>query len=737
MKTVLFVCTGNICRSPMAHGLFQELVKGADFEVISAGIGAMTGQHPSPHSVDAMDEIGLDISMLRSKPITAEMVRRADYIFVMTYGHLDSMLLLFPYAAEKTFLLREFETHLPAMEREVSDPIGQSLDTYRYCRDQIREALPGILEHIIGSGQALEQARGGQGRSGALARISIAADHSGVELKQGLIQYLAGAGYAGDDFGTYTTVPVDATDYALRAAQTVSQGEADYAILICRTGMAMAVAANKLPGVRAVTVYSTDMARQARELLDANVLCLPARDMKVRRAKEILETWLRTAYHESSPYDGLFDTMDTHTRPDTDASASSSTRPSLQESDPQIFKLIQEENDRQRDNIELIASENFTSRAVMEAQGSCFTNKYAEGYPGKRWYGGCEYADGVEQLAIDRAKELFGAEYANVQPHSGSQANMAVYFALIKPGDTILTMDLSHGGHLTHGHQANFSGKLFNVVHYGVSPETEVLDYDAIAKQALEVRPRMITAGASAYSRVIDWARLRQIADSVGAYLFVDMAHIAGLVAAGVHPTPLPHAHVVTTTTHKTLRGPRAGLILSATQEFAKAIDAQVFPGCQGGPLMHVIAAKAVCLAEALRPEFKAYQQQVANNAKALAEGMKHHGFRIVSGGTENHLMLVDLQPKGLTGKDVQILLDSVGITVNKNAIPFDKQSPFKAGGIRLGTPAVTTRGMKEDEMFDIASLINKAIIGKDDPATLDQVRAAVREMTARFGLPY
>ena len=725
----------------MAHGLFEDLVQGT-MEVMSAGIGAMTGQYPSPHSVDAMDEIGLDISHLRSKPITADMVRRADYIFVMTYGHLDSMLLLFPFAAEKTFLLREFESHLPPMEREVSDPIGQSLDTYRYCRDQIQEAMPSILDYIIGATKAQAEAQEQAGSHG-LARIAIAADHSGVELKQSIISWLATNGYAGDDFGTYTTVPVDASDYAFRAAQTVSQGEADYAILICRTGMAMSIAANKLPGVRAVLVYNTDMARQSRELLDANVLCLPARDMKPKRAKEILETWLKTAYHESSPYDGLFDTMDTHTRPDTEPSSSSSPntapsiRPSLQESDPQIYKLIQEENDRQRDNIELIASENFTSRAVMEAQGSCFTNKYAEGYPGKRWYGGCEYADGVEQLAIDRAKEVFGAAYANVQPHSGSQANMAVYFALIQPGDTILTMDLSHGGHLTHGHKANFSGKLFNVVHYGVSPETEVLDYDSIAKQALEHKPRMITAGASAYSRIIDWARLRQIADSVGAYLFVDMAHIAGLVAAGVHPSPLPHAHVVTTTTHKTLRGPRAGLILSGSNEFDKAIDAQVFPGCQGGPLMHVIAGKAVCLAEALRPEFKAYQQQVANNAKALAEGMKHHGFRIVSGGTDNHLMLVDLQPKGLTGKDVQILLDSVGITVNKNAIPFDKQSPFKAGGIRLGTPAVTTRGMKEDEMFDIASLINKAIINKDNPAALDEIRTHVREITSRFGLPY
>src|SRR5438874_4010301 len=403
--------------------------------------------------------------------------------------------------------------------------------------------------------------------------------------------------------------------------------------------------------------------------------------------------------------------------------------------DPEIFDAIVAEERRQRENIELIASENFTSRAVMEAQGSVLTNKYAEGYPGKRWYGGCENVDTAEQLAIDRAKQLFGAEHVNVQPHSGSQANMAVYFAAIKPGDKILTMNLAHGGHLTHGHPANFSGKFYQVSQYGVSAETEQIDYDALQKQAEEVRPAMITAGASAYPRIIDFPRLRQIADSVGALLFIDMAHISGLVAGGQHPSPIPHAQFVTTTTHKSLRGPRGGIVL-CKQEFAKQIDATVFPGVQGGPLMHVIAAKAVCFHEALQPSFRDYQRQVVINAKALAAGIGKHGYRIVSGGTDNHLMLVDLRPKEINGKEAQEVLDRAGITVNKNGIPFDTYPIFKPGGIRVGTPAVTTRGMKEEEMLEIADLIAEALQNRDDNATLERVRGKVRDLTRRFPLP-
>jgi len=407
----------------------------------------------------------------------------------------------------------------------------------------------------------------------------------------------------------------------------------------------------------------------------------------------------------------------------------------LRKVDPEIFDAIAAEEKRQRENIELIASENFTSRAVMEAQGSVLTNKYAEGYPRKRWYGGCENVDTAEQLAIDRAKRLFGCEHVNVQPHSGAQANMAVYFSMLKPGDKILAMNLAHGGHLTHGHPANFSGKFYVVSQYGVSEKTEQIDYDALQKQAEEVRPVMITAGASAYPRIIDFPRLRQIADSVGAILFVDMAHIAGLIAGGQHPSPIPHAHFVTTTTHKSLRGPRGGIVM-CEEKFAKQIDATVFPGVQGGPLMHVIAAKAVCFHEALQPQFRDYQRQVVINAKALAAGLAKHGYRIVSGGTDNHLMLVDLRPKNLNGKEAQEVLDRAGITVNKNAIPFDTSSPFKPGGIRVGTPAVTTRGMKEEEMLEIADLAAEALDKRSDEGAIENVRKRVIDLTSRFPLP-
>jgi glycine hydroxymethyltransferase len=407
----------------------------------------------------------------------------------------------------------------------------------------------------------------------------------------------------------------------------------------------------------------------------------------------------------------------------------------LRKTDPEIFDAIQAEEKRQRENIELIASENFTSRAVMEAQGSCLTNKYAEGYPRKRWYGGCENVDVAEQLAIDRAKRLFGCEHVNVQPHSGAQANMAVYFSVLKPGDKILAMNLAHGGHLTHGHPANFSGKLYQVSQYGVSEKTEQIDYDALQKQAEEVRPAMITAGASAYPRIIDFPRLRQIADSVGAILFIDMAHISGLVAGGQHPTPIPHAQFVTTTTHKSLRGPRGGIVM-CQEQFAKQIDATVFPGVQGGPLMHVIAAKAVCFHEALQPQFREYQRQVVINAKALAAGLAKHGYRITSGGTDNHLMLVDLRPKEINGKEAQEILDRAGITVNKNGIPFDTYPIFKPGGIRVGTPAVTTRGMKEEDMLEIADLLAEALEKRADADALERVRSKVRELTRRFPIP-
>ena len=596
MKNVLFVCTGNICRSPIAEGLFRQLIGNRDdIEISSAGVHAVRGQPPSLYAVQVCENEGVDISGLRSQPLSADLVERASHIFAMTGAHLETIHLLFPHGAEKTFLLREFEQPGATTWRDVPDPIGLGREVYQDCARTIKNALPSVLAFV---------------EQGELAPAS-------------------------------------------------------------RAGLASTYLMSDFPE--------------------------PIQPGRI----------------ESTSFSGG----------------------ALRKVDPEIFDAIQAEEKRQRENIELIASENFTSRAVMEAQGSCLTNKYAEGYPRKRWYGGCENVDVAEQLAIDRAKRLFGCDHVNVQPHSGAQANMAVYFAMLKPGDKILTMNLAHGGHLTHGHPANFSGKFYQVTHYGVDEKTERIDYDALQKLAEETKPAMITAGASAYPRIFDFPRLRQIADSVGALLFIDMAHIAGLVAGGQHPSPVPHAQFVTTTTHKSLRGPRGGITM-CQEQFAKQIDSTLFPGVQGGPLMHVIAAKAVCFHEALQPQFKEYQRQVVVNAKALAAGVAKHGYRIVSGGTDNHLMLVDLRPKEINGKEAQEVLDRAGITVNKNAIPFDTYPIFKPGGIRIGTPAVTTRGMKEEEMLEIADFLAEALEKRSDADALERVRNKVRELTRRFPLP-
>lgn len=408
--------------------------------------------------------------------------------------------------------------------------------------------------------------------------------------------------------------------------------------------------------------------------------------------------------------------------------------PILAKVDPELAQVIENETKRQGDKIELIASENFVSKAVLAAQGSVLTNKYAEGYPGKRYYGGCEFVDVAENLAIERAKKLFGADHANVQPHSGASANTAVYLAVLKPGDTVLGMSLAHGGHLTHGSPVNLSGLYFNFVSYGVSRETETIDYDEVRKLALEHKPKLLVAGASAYPRIIDFKRLREIADEVGCPLMVDMAHIAGLVAVGLHPSPVPYAQFVTTTTHKTLRGPRGGMIL-CTEEYAKAIDKAIFPGLQGGPLMHVIAAKAVAFHEALQPEFKTYQEQVLRNAQALASGLTAKGFRLVSGGTDNHLMLVDTRNVGLTGKVAERALDDIGITVNKNAIPFDPEKPFVTSGLRLGTPATTTRGFKEADYQEVADIIYWTLTHLNDEKAMEEARSRVHMLTEKYPL--
>ncbi len=557
--------------------------------------------------------------------------------------------------------------------------------------------------------------------------IAVAADHGGFDIKNSIAALLASAGHKVIDCGAFVLDKDD--DYPVfgaAAAKKVADGEADAAVLICRSGVGMGIAANRFHGVRACVAYSACVAKKSREHNASNLLVLPADYLETEVMTDIVKEWLATPFSGDARHERRLDVLEKATYDDIAA---------VRRGDPEIAAIIDREAERQNDGIELIASENFASCAVRAAQGSVLTNKYAEGYSGKRYYNGCEHIDKVETLAIERVKALFGAEAANVQPHSGSGANQAVYTALVQPGDTVLAMSLDHGGHLTHGHPLNFSGKLYNMVPYGVSRETEMIDYDEIERLAVENKPAMILAGASAYPRIIDFARLREISDKVGAKLFVDMAHIAGLVAAGEHPNPVPYADVVTTTTHKTLRGPRGGLIL-CREEYIKAINSAVFPGLQGGPLEHVIAAKAVCFKEALSDEFKAYQHQVKLNAAKLAAELTARGFRIVSGGTDNHLMLIDLRPKNATGKAVANALDLARITVNKNMIPFDPEKPFVTSGIRVGTPAVTTRGLKEAEMVAVADFIERGVALRDDETALRALGEEVKAFMAAFPMP-
>ena len=738
MKKILFICTGNICRSPMADGLLNHMLRGRnDVQVASAGLGAQDGLGVSDAAVEVMAELGINTSSHVSQSLNSELVRQADFIFTMTRQQQDTIHALYPAAAEKTFLVREFEESRTGENKDIADPIGQSIDVYRRTRDQIRDALPSLIVFIdqtttAARKAAKEVAAATAGDEARPLRIALAADHGGVAMKAALKDWLAQQGYQFADFGTHSTEAVDYPDYAFIVANEIAAGNFDRGVLICKSGIGMTIAANRVLAVRAAMVSNERWAKLSREHNNANVLVLSALEIDAAQAQRILEVWLNTPF-AGGRHERRVEKMD---HPPNLTSSVNKKNSALAVADPEVFDAIQREKQRQQENIELIASENFVSPAILEAAGTVLTNKYAEGYPGKRYYGGCEYVDIVEQLAIDRAKQLFGAEHANVQPHSGSQANMAVYFAAIQLGDTILTMELAHGGHLTHGSPRNFSGRFYKVVHYGVRQDTERIDYDQLAKLAQDCRPKMITAGASAYPRVIDFKRMREIADSVGALLFVDMAHIAGLVAAGIHPSPVPLADFVTTTTHKTLRGPRAGLILCKTK-YAKDIDGWVLPGIQGGPLMHIIAAKAVCFLEAMKPEFKDYQRQIVKNASALATALTGRGFRIVSGGTDNHLMLVDLRPKKLTGKIAQESLDRAGITTNKNLIPYDPEKPLITSGIRLGTPAVTTRGMKEREMDQVAALISEVLEKPDDVFLAAGVKEKVRALTARFPLSY
>ena len=558
-------------------------------------------------------------------------------------------------------------------------------------------------------------------------RIAIASDHGGFAMKSAIIESISGE-HEVQDLGPASGEPCDYPDYAIPVAKAVASGAADFGVLVCRSGIGMSMTANRFQNIRATICATVEQAQVTRRHNDANVLCLGADNTATDKALEILRAFV------STPADG--DARHVRRRWKLERAQRLSDCSGLMRDDPEVFAAIEAQTRQEDAEINLIASENTSSRACREAAGSVLMNKYAEGYPGKRWYSGCLPVDAAEELARTRACRLFGAEHANVQPHCGSAANMAVYFATIKPGDTIMSLSLDQGGHLSHGSPVNFSGKIYNIVPYTVDQKTEMLDYDAIERQALEVRPKILLTGASAYPRTIDFARIREICDKAGCIMMVDMAHIAGLVAGGAHPSPVPYADFVTTTTHKTLGGPRGGMVL-CKEKYAKAIDSAVFPGMQGGPLENIIAAKAVCFREWMSEAKKGYAQQVVKNCAVMCATVQKRGYRIVSGGTDNHLFLVDVKKsKGITGKDAAAALDAAGIIVNKNTIPFDTESPFRTSGIRVGTASATTRGMKEPEMEKIGTWIADVLDDISDASVQQRVKREAAELVAGFPVP-
>ena len=558
-------------------------------------------------------------------------------------------------------------------------------------------------------------------------KIALGCDHGGFDMKEVVKKLVESRNVEVIDLGCYGTDSVDYPDYARKVASRVSDGVVDEGILLCTSGIGMSIAANKFPRVRAALCLNAEMAKQARKHNNANILVLAGGHTSEKDLESILDTWFKNSFdggrHERRIHQIKMDSM------------RAMELAGVYKEDQEIYDAFQEERQDQQSTINMIASENYASRAVREAQSSVMMNKYAEGYPGKRYYRGCRNVDVAETLAIDRAKQTFGADHANVQAHCGSSANMAVYFSVLEPGDTILSMSLAHGGHLTHGHKVNFSGRLYNIVPYGVTKETEQIDYDQVEALAKEHKPKLIIAGASAYPRLIDFERFRAIADSVGAYLLVDMAHIAGLVAGGAHPNPTPYCDFVTGTTHKTLRGPRGGVIL-CREQYAADIDKFVFPGMQGGPLMHVIAAKAICFHYVQEHSFREYAHQIVRNAAVMADELLGKGYRLVSGGTDNHLMLIDVTSKDLTGRDAATALERVGLIVNKNALPYDPHPPAVTSGIRIGTPAVTTRGMREDDMVELAGIIDDVLSNADDETTAAKARTRIQELAAAHPIP-
>ncbi|HUQ63692.1 MAG TPA: ribose 5-phosphate isomerase B [Acidimicrobiales bacterium] len=778
------MCTGNICRSPVAEALLRHRLSdsGADVHVASAGL-LRGGLPASEHGIAVLAERGFDLSEHRSQPVTPQLLEGADLVLGMAREHVREAVVLVPQAFPRTFTLKELvrrgeaigprgegETVEMWLERahagrtsidlmgaspadDVADPIGHPRPIYERMVAELdnltvrlsdlihlepasaTESEPEVMEEdeVAEAGEIDEATP-----EAASLKITLGSDHAGFELKDVIADHLRNEGYRVNDLGAFSEQSVDYPDFGARVASSVVDGEADLGICVCGTGIGISIAANKVHGARAAVAHDVTSAQMARRHNDANVLCIGARLLGPQVATDTVDAFVTTEFEGGRHQRridqiGALEGVGAGTT-DLAGTADASEAGESGFDDVRLFGIIARELERQNTTLQMIASENFTSPAVMAAQGSVLTNKYSEGYPGRRYYGGNQVVDEAERLAQDRVKELFGAEHANVQPHSGANANMATYLGLLQPGDTVLGMRLDQGGHLTHGSPVNFSGRLYRFVAYGVRESDERLDYDAIRDLARRERPKAIIAGATAYPRIIDPKPLREICDEVGALLIFDAAHIAGLIAGGVHPNPVPYADVVTFTTHKTLRGPRAGCIVCKA-EHATAIDKAVFPGLQGGPLMHVIAAKAVAFREAAQPSFRDYASRVVTNSRTLARGLAQEGFRLVSGGTDNHLMLVDLRPfdAELTGKEAQDVLDRAGITLNKNQIPGDPRSPFVTSGLRIGTAAMTTAGMGDAEMTEIAPLIAIALRRRSDPAALADVRQAVETLCSKF----